>query len=289
VSSGWLPEVGCRLVFGSADLRDEDVTYRLLDEFAAAGGSALDVANVYGDGDSQRAIGKWLASRRVREELVIYAKGCHPPHCSPSLVRAEVESALRLLQVDHLDVFMLHRDRPEVPAEEFAEALLEQVEAGKIGGFGVSNWTTARFHELAACLGVSRDSLVAFSNHFSLGEMVAPPWPGCLAMTSEELTELGDEGLTALAWASLAGGYFAGRPSPGWESVENDARRRRAAELAVQLGTLPAVVALAYVLHQPPHVLAVVGTRSEAHLAQALAARDLRLTAEQMSWLETGT
>jgi len=181
-------------------------------------------------------VGAWLASRSVRDEVVLYAKGCHPPHCSPSLVAAEVDKALADLGVDQLDVFTLHRDDTGVPVELFAEALVEQVEKGKVAGFGVSNWTMLRFRALAGCLGGARDRLVAFSNHFSLGEMVTPTWPGCLAMTKEDLDELAGAGVEALAWASLASGYFAGREVPSWDSPANDARRGRARELAEELG-----------------------------------------------------
>jgi aryl-alcohol dehydrogenase-like predicted oxidoreductase len=59
--------------------------------------------------------------------------------------------------------------------------------------------------------------------------------------------------------------------------------------LADELGTSPAAVALAYVLQQPEHVLGLLGTRSPAHLEEALAARDIRLTSDQLGWLEDGT
>ena len=279
---------GTRLVFGSADLRDDATTPQLLDRFYDAGGRALDVANVYADGESAGAVGAWLASRGVREELVIYGKGCHPPYCSPSLVGAEVDKALADLAIDRLDVFMLHRDDPDIPVEQWAEALVTQVDGGKLDGFGVSNWTMPRLRALARCLDGGAGRLVAFSNHFSLGEMVTPTWPGCLAMTKDDLAELSELGIAALAWASLAAGYFAGRDVASWDSSANAARRERAGRLAKELGTEPAAVALAYVLNQPPHVRALVGTRSSAHLDEALSARELRLSDEQLRWLEDG-
>ena len=279
-----------KLVFGSADLEDDAATSRLLDRFYEAGGRALDVANVYGEGESQRAIGKWLGTRGLRDEIVLHAKGCHPPYCSPDLAAAEVDKALADLGVDQVDVFLLHRDDPSVAVGAFGDALLEQVAAGKIRGFGVSNWTLPRFRELAEYLGgIGEEGLVAFSNHFSLGEMVTPTWPGCLAVTREELRSLTDEGFEILAWASLAMGYFAGREAPNWDCAENEARRRRASELAEHLGTTANAVALSYVLHQPGRVRAVFGTRSEAHLDEALSAPELELTLEQLAWLEAGS
>jgi aryl-alcohol dehydrogenase-like predicted oxidoreductase len=279
-----------RLVLGTADLRDEPLTSRLLDQFYDAGGRAIDVANVYGDGESEQGVRKWLRTRRVRDEVTLYGKGCHPPHCRPELVAVEVDRALALLGVDWLDVFMLHRDDPDTPVDRFADALREQVAAGKIGGFGVSNWTLGRFVDLKDHLGGSSgdDGLVVFSNHFSLGEMVTPTWPGCLGLTKAELERVLETGVEVLAWASLAMGYFAGRHAPSWHSPGNEARRDRASTLASKLGSTANAVALAYVLHEPERVRPVIGTRSEEHLAEALSAGGITLTAEHIAWLETG-
>ena len=59
----------------------------------------------------------------------MYAKGCHPPNCLPELVPSEVDEARRLLGVERIDVFVLHRDEPSLPVAAFADALLEQVAA----------------------------------------------------------------------------------------------------------------------------------------------------------------
>ncbi len=276
-----------RVVLGSLAFEDDAVTTRLLDRYVAEGGRALDLANVYRGGDAELAVGRWLRARRTRDDVVLYVKGCHPPSCSPRLVAREVQTARRLLGVDSLDVFLLHRDDPEVPVAEFAEALLAQMEAGMIRAFGVSNWTLPRFRALAECVGAA-GKLVAFSNHFSLAEMVEPPWPGCLATTKDEVRALADSGVRVLAWSSLAGGYFAGGDPPSWRSEENGRRRDRVTELARELGATPTAVALAYVLHQPASLLPVVGTRSEAHLVDLLAAAEIDLSREQLGRLESG-
>ena len=278
-----------RLVFGTFDLPDTALAPRLLDRFYAGGGRALDVANVYRDGEAARAAGKWLRGRPSADGVVVYAKGCHPPYCAPSLVGAEVDKARELLGLEHIDVFILHRDDESLPAGAFAEALLDQVAAGRIGAFGVSNWTMARVRELRMELDEGDAAhLVAFSNHFSLAEMVTPPWPGCLAVSREELGALGELGLTLLAWSSLATGFFSGRATQHWDSPGNRERRDRAAELAERLGTSASAVALAYVLNQPEHVLPAVRTGSEGHLDEAFEAATLELSGDQLDWLETG-
>ena len=278
-----------RLVLGSADLRDDSVTQGLLDQFYDAGGRSLDTANVYADGESGRAVGKWLGARSGGRSVTLYAKGCHPPYCRPELVSREVEIARSSLGVERIDCFLLHRDDPGFSVESFADALLEQVAAENIGAFGVSNWTAARFDELRAYLvRIGDDRLAAYSNHFSLGEMVTPTWPGCLGATKTEVATVVGSGIRFLAWASLAMGYFAGREAASWQSAGNEARRRRAIELAGVLRTTPNAIALSYVLHQPDNVYAVVGTRSAAHLEEALSACDLDLTTGDLVALESG-
>src|SRR6476646_5967665 len=131
------------LVFGTLDLPDGDRGARLLDRYAGAGGRMLDVANVYQDGAASRAVGRWLA-RGTSPRPALYAKGCHPPRCGPDLVAAEVDHARSLLDTDVLDVFILHRDDLSVPVSAWADALLSEVQAGRIGAFGVSNWTVER-------------------------------------------------------------------------------------------------------------------------------------------------
>ncbi len=277
-----------RIVFGTFALPDTAIAPALLDSFYAAGGRALDVANVYLDGEAARAAGKWLASRSPAG-VVVYAKGCHPPVCSPALVRPEVEKALRLLSADHVGVFLLHRDDQAVPAEAWAGALQAEVAAGRIGAFGVSNWTLPRTRELATAVARNGgDGLVAFSNHFSLAEMVSEPWPDCLAVSTAELADLAAMDLRVLAWSSLATGYFAGREQPSWSSPANAARRDRARELAARRGVSPTAIALAYVLHQPSHVLPAIGTVSQDHLDEALGAAALELTPAEVRWLERG-
>jgi aryl-alcohol dehydrogenase-like predicted oxidoreductase len=118
--------------------------------------------------------------------------------------------------------------------------------------------------------------------------MVSPPWPGCRALSKGELRAVGALHVEMLAWSSLATGFFAGRDTPHWDSAANRARRKRATELAGKLGVSTATVALAYVLHQPQYVLPVIGTRSEAHLEDALSANAVRLADAELEWLEQG-
>ncbi len=272
-----------RLVLGTAGLGDSDATVEVLDRFSAGGGQALDLANVYGDGEANRAVGRWLTRQTLLPGL--YVKGCHPPYCRPELIREEVDKARSDLGVDRLDVFVLHRDDETVPVHDFAEALRAEVRRGSIETFGVSNWTLTRFMDLDQALGHDRTRLSAFSNHFSLAALVSPDWPGCLDMGPADIATLAARGTTILAWASLASGYFAGRPAPAWSSPSNERRRRSAHEIASARGTSTTAVALAYVLDQPGGVRPVVGARSARHIAELLDATRLRLTPAEVARL----
>jgi aryl-alcohol dehydrogenase-like predicted oxidoreductase len=246
----------------------------------------LDVANSYREGAAARAVGRWLDRTGSRNEIVLYAKGCHPPRCTPSLVADEVDEARSLLGAEVVDVFVLHRDDPAVPVAAWAESLLGEAHRGRIASFGVSNWTLERFEALRAVLGTEARLLTTFSNHFSLATMGVPPWAGCLASSADELRQLDAAGIVALAWSAIAGGYFAGHESASWTSAENDGRRTRAQDLAGELGTSAAGVALAYVLAQTPSVLAAAGTRSEDHLEELLRAAGLQLSPDEIAFLE---
>lgn len=277
-----------RIVLGSADLLDVPETTRVLDRFFEEGGRNLDLANVYANGESPRAVGQWLVSSGNRDQLTLFAKGCHPPFCSPALVRKEVDEARSSLQTDFLDVFILHRDDPAVPASDWAAALAREIERGAVGAVGVSNWSVPRFDALRLALAELGRDLRVFSNHFSLADMIEPTWPGCLAMTGEDIEYVHSAGSTVLAWASLAGGYFAGRDLPSWTGEENGERRARAQELATRLGVSTPSIALAYVLNRHRAVLPVIGTRSLTHLVELLQVASFSISPEDVHWLATG-
>jgi aryl-alcohol dehydrogenase-like predicted oxidoreductase len=278
------------IALGSLAFGDGAESEAVLDAYRAAGGRLLDLALVYGDGASERIVGEWLHARGCRQEMVLLAKGAHPPRCDPDLVGAEVERSLELLGTDRLDCFVLHRDRPDLPVQAWADALMAAHAAGTVTTFGVSNWTTARTLELAeACDG----RLVLSSNHLSLARMREAPWDGCLAFDGADLDELRAAGIVLVPWSTLAGGYFAGRDARNelvrnaWATPGNAARRERAGELGARRGVDAVTVALAYVLSFEA-VIPAVGASTPAQLAALLAAEQVELSADERRWLESG-
>ena len=126
------------------DLRHASVMY---DDFFELGGTCFDTARTYGDGRSEATLGRWLRNRGLRDQTVVITKGAHTPNCYPEVVTTQLAQSLDALGTGYVDVYLLHRDNPDVPVGEFVDVLDEHASAGRIRAFGVSNWTIARFEE----------------------------------------------------------------------------------------------------------------------------------------------
>ena len=280
-----------RVVMGTLnrhDLRHASVMY---DDFFEMGGTCFDTARTYGDGRSEATLGLWLRNRGVRDQVVIVTKGAHTPNCYPEVVTTQLAQSLDALGTDHVDVYLLHRDNPEVPVGEFVDLLDEHASAGRIRTFGGSNWTIARFeeaNEYAARHG--RTGFAVLSNNFSLARMLEPPWEGCVAASDPESKRwLEARQVPLLSWSSQAQGFFA-TDGPGsfpasWHSHDNEERRERTRALAKEKGADPTTIALAYVLAQPFPVFPIIGPAAMRETASSLEALTVQISPEEMEWL----
>ncbi len=271
-----------------------------LDAFYEAGGNAFDTAYVYGGGKTESIFGDWHTSRNVpREEIVLIGKGAHSPLCYPDVIAKQLDQSLNRLKTDYVDIYFMHRDNTDVPVGEFVDAMDAEVKAGRIRGiFGGSNWTRARFDEaIAYAQKNGKAAPAALSNNFSLAEMLDPIWAGCVAASDDEWKAwLNAKQIPNFAWSSQGRGFFtdrAGRDKRDdeelvrvWYSDRNFGRRDRAIELAQKLGRSPIHIALAYVVAQPFPVIPLIGPRTVAELEDSLSALDIKLTPEQVKWLE---
>ncbi|MEJ8307498.1 aldo/keto reductase [Agrobacterium larrymoorei] len=271
-----------------------------LDSFYEAGGNLFDTAFVYGGGKTEAIFGDWHTSRNVpREEIVLIGKGAHSPLCYPDIIAKQLDQSLNRLKTDYVDIYFMHRDNTDVPVGEFVDAMDAEVKRGRIRGiFGGSNWTRQRMDEaIAYAEKTGKTAPGALSNNFSLAEMLDPIWAGCVAASDEPWKEWAKERqIPNFAWSSQGRGFFtdrAGRDKRDdeeivrvWYSERNFERRDRAIELAKELGRNPIHVALAYVIAQPFPVIPLIGPRTIAELEDSLSALDIKLTPEQVRWLE---
>lgn len=289
-----------RLVMGCDNQTTMPPSAAIWDNFFESGGNAFDTAFVYGAGVMEKLLGEWLRKRGVREQSVVTVKGAHTPNCYPDKLVEQLDISLDRLQTDYADLYMMHRDNPEVPVSEFIDVLNQLKQAGRIQLFGGSNWTLKRIQEAnayAQAKGLQGFSII--SNNFSLARMVDPVWAGCESANSSEFLEMLKQGDIALfPWSSQARGFFTDRAGPDkredaelvrcWYADDNFQRRERAIELAAKKGVQPINIALAWVLAQPFPVFPLIGPRTIQEFQSSLAAFQVELSPEEVAWLNNG-
>lgn len=304
-----------RVVQGTVMIRSEEAerSFALLDEVFELGGNAFDTAHQYGGGDSERTFGRWVRERGVRDEVFVIGKGAHHNadrrRVTPFDITADLFDSLARFGFDHVDLYLLHRDDPSVPVGPIVEVLNEHLSEGRIGAFGGSNWTPERLREAndyAEKNGLA--PFVASSPNLSLAEQAVEPWPGCVSISGEAGREAREwyarERMPLFTWSSLAGGFFSGRFSrdnlDSFEGEldllcvktycheENFRRLDRARVLADERGLSLPQIALAYVLEVPLETFALVGSGTGEEFRMNAAACDVRLTPEEVAWLESG-
>lgn len=282
------------MIFKPGELR---LAASVLDHFFAVGGNAFDTAHVY---RCEETVGEWIKLRGVREELVVIGKGARDEAGTPEGLTAQLLETLEKMQLDYLDIYMLHTDNPAVPVGEFVECLNEHKRAGRVRAFGGSNWSVERLAEANAY--AQAHGLTGFavsSPNLSLAEWNEPMWPKCLtASDAASRAWYTQTQLPLFAWSSQATGFFTGRYRPEdrdnpalagivrtWFNEGNFQRLARARELAQAKGATAAQIALAYVLCQPFPTFALIGPQTIDELNDVLPALDITLAPEEMRWL----
>jgi len=304
-----LSRVGQGLMMISTDQGDK--AFELLDAVYEAGVNFFDSSHIYGGGESDRAFGKWVGSRGLRDKIVLLDKCCHPNadrnRVTTFDLTCDLHDCLARLEFDYIDIFALHRDDESVPVGPIVEVLNEHLQAGKIRAFGGSNWTHQRIqeaNEYAEAHGLA--GFAVSSPHYSLAECYKVPWDGCLTITGQanqparswyEKTQL-----ALLPWSSLSGGFLTGRFRRdnldeltgyseklcihGYCREENFRRLDRAEELAKQKGVTIPQIALAYVLCGPFNVFPLMAAYTSDQAHQNAASVEIKLTPQELAYLD---
>jgi len=288
-----------QLVMGTMVCHTErlPLTCALLDHFVELGGNALDLAWVYGGGKSEESVGRWLQMRGNREGIILSVKGAHTPMSTPEGIEQHIADSLQRLQVNCIDLWMMHRDNLDIPVGEFIDCLNAQKTLGNIRAFGVSNWTVARIeaaNRYAASQGV--EGLIASSCNLSLAVLNEEIWEGSLSVSDSESRAWHERTQFPLfCWSSQAQGFFTGRYSQDdlsnsemvrcWYNKGNFQRLERARELAEKKGVTATQIAVAYVLNQPFPCFALVGPHTLEEMRTTTQSLDVALTPEEMRWV----
>jgi aryl-alcohol dehydrogenase-like predicted oxidoreductase len=163
---------------------DENEAFAVLDAYTDLGGNSIDTADVYSfwgngnsGGEAETIIGKWLLSRKPKEQVVISTKAGAPggrfgdkPDSSSQAIRARVTASLARLQVDRITLFYLHAEDPRTETEELATTLCELVHEGLIGYTAVSNYSPEGFRALYDAVSAINPAVapIAMQPHWSL-------------------------------------------------------------------------------------------------------------------------
>lgn len=281
----------------------EDEAFRQLDRFVAAGGTLLDTADVYGDGASEEIIGRWWADRRPTGVLLATKGRFAPPGGSAGASREGLRHALagslRRLGREDVDLYLVHGWDPDTPVAETLAVLTDAVEQGLVRQVG---WSNVTGWQLQLVLGTAE------AGGFVRPVVVQPQYN--LLDRGIELEVLPCSlaaGLAVTPWSPLGGGWLTGKyaadarprgatrlgedPDRGVEAYDrrNTPRTWRVLDevraLAAAHDRPPAHVALAWLLTRPGVVSVLLGARTDAQLADLLAAADLELTAEEVARL----
>ncbi len=262
-------------------------SFHLLDRYAEMGGNFLDTARVYGffsenvQGVSEEVIGRWLAIRKNREQMVVATKGGHPPlsdmhhsRLDKSSLEADLTASLKALQTDYVDIFWLHRDDEARPVEEIMETLHGFVRSGKARAVGASNWRLNRL--IAAQAYAEQAGLTPFC-------AVQPQWSLARQEVLEDDTLVVMNGdmydwhlkskLPVVPYTAQAKGFFTKLEKGGAEALHGEAKRwfwsqrnwntyHVLREISSRTGHPIGALALAFLLNQPFPVYPIVGFRN---------------------------
>jgi aryl-alcohol dehydrogenase (NADP+) len=269
---------------------DEAQSFEVLDAYTAAGGNFIDTANSYlvEHGRSETIIGRWMAARGNRDELVVATKVGGGKgavrNLRPETIEREARASLKRLQTDRIDLYYAHFDDEETPLGASLSAFDALVEAGTVRHLGASNYSPERLTEaleLQQTRGLA--SFTALQPHYNLVER---DFEGTLLPVADAW------GLAVLPYYALAKGFLTGKYRPGGKAVRSHRAEAARAylddggaavlealdEVAAEHDAPVAAVALAWLLAHPRVAAPIASARTVEQLEQILPAATLELT-----------
>lgn len=284
---------------------DEAGSFEVLDAFAAAGGNFIDTADSYsswgpgGAGISEEIIGRWMASRGNREQIVVATKVGKAPGLqglAPDTLRRAIDASLQRLKIETVDLYYAHSDDPETPIEDTLRTFNELIGAGKIRHAAASNYSAERLAQ-AIEIGKRPDmaSYVALQPLYNLLDR---------GYEHEQRPLCEAEGLACLPYYGLAMGFLTGKYRPDGPDVdspraagvrsryfnERGFRTLQALDdVAGTHGSSPAAVALAWLAAQPTVAAPIASATRAEQLAELTSSAELQLSVEELALLSSAS
>jgi aryl-alcohol dehydrogenase-like predicted oxidoreductase len=279
--------LGCMNVswaYGTPPAHDGCVA--LLNQALDLGYDHLDTARIYGAGKNEALIGEALKGRRdeffLASKCGIVVEGPkRGVDCSPEAIRSAIDNSLELLGTDHIDLYYMHRFDPKVPIADSVGEFARAIEAGKIGAYGVSEWSSAHIREAHAAhpVGAVQTEYSLWTRDVELGVLD----------TCKEL------GIAFVAFSPVGRGALCGTLKDPSTLEEQDLRNKmprfnaenwpknlvlieQFVALAEQAGVTPAQLALKWVLSRGDNVHVIPGTTSPQHLADNRRAAEIEVS-----------
>ncbi|MFO1035111.1 MAG: aldo/keto reductase [Hyphomicrobiales bacterium] len=270
-------------------------SHRTLDKALDLGVTHIDTALIYGPYVSEDVIGTYLAMNpAARNRFVIASKGGIQPNPratrnDAAFLRECLEGSLRRLGVDHIPLWYIHRREQDIPIEDVMQTLVDFKKEGKIGAIGFSEISPASLLRAAAVHPVA-----AVQSEYSLWTRL--PQLGLIQTCAKV-------GAALVAFSPVARGVLSDvvldpakfpdndfrKPMPRFQK-DNYARNMKYIEAfkahARAMGHTPSALAIAWVLHQAPHIIPIPGTRTAEHLAQDATASRISLSAGDLAAIE---
>jgi aryl-alcohol dehydrogenase-like predicted oxidoreductase len=285
---------------------DELTGFEVMDAFVEAGGNFIDTADVYSwwaennpGGVAEQIIGRWMKDRGNRKEVVLATKvrgkmweGPDGEGLSRSHIMRAAEDSLRRLDTDYIDLYQTHWFDADIPIDETLRALDDLVRQGKVRHIGASNYPAWRLMESlwsAEGHGTARyDSLQPHYNIARRDEFERELMEVCTAYE-----------VAVIPYSPLAGGFLTGKYDRGEvpESARAEGAKRKyfnekgwrvldaVREVAEETGTVPAAVALGWLLSQSVVTSPIIGANSVEQLKDSLATVEVSLNEEQVEKL----
>ncbi len=280
----------------------DEVAEPIFRQAVELGISFWDTANIYGHGTSEEIVGRAVKRYTRRDDIVLATKLFQPMHHGPGgrglsrrAVMEQVDASLTRLDTEYIDLYQIHRFDPSTPIEETMEALHDVVKAGKVRYLGASSmwaWQFASMQHIADLHGWTR--FISMQDQYSLLHREEE---------REMLPLLAHQGVGSIPRSPLAGGRAA-RPWGDNSTVRASENRRvdqygrplfldgdkaivdAVEKVAASRGVPMAQIALAWVLRNPVVSAPIVGATKPHHLADAVAALDIKLTDDEVIALE---
>jgi aryl-alcohol dehydrogenase-like predicted oxidoreductase len=280
----------------------------ILDRYLESGGNFVDTADMYTNGQSEEILGKLVADRKIRDQVVLATKFTFSPNpANPNAggngrknIYRALEASLRRLQTDYIDLYWLHAWDTVTPVEEVMLTLNDLVRSGKVRYIGLSDvpaWYLTRFQTLAEKEG--KEPIAALQLEYSLVER---------GIEREHIPAAQELGIAICPWSPLAGGFLAGRYRRSEHGFEGEGRYQTVKdsgnpvfekftdrnwriletlqEVAKAVGRPPAQVALNWVVAQPGVTSTLIGATKLEQLEQNLASLDFALSQDLRSRLD---